>query len=493
MSAKTGFKRFFAAMLSFAMIFSTFAGMLPGTLVFAEEDNPEMHIIIKHWHADQSTEEVDATLKSDGSYSCVSIKPDGNNKDARQVYFDAHPDDSSETFSGFAVSAGNDCVELHSDAETPRITVTYNRNVHLVKVHVFYSAKPKLVPGTEMQVGAGTGLEINSEYEDTSEQKWGDLGDLKNSIKNALGDDGVIDPTKLTDNDIIKLYNTSEGLHTDKTATPVYYDSAAKEPEAGTTEEDVEDNGTRVFDINLEAWYNDQATAKVGLILDASGSMAFISDGLEPMHFEASAGGGYTLPDGITNVQPNVYLTPEQVDKILDKKLTDNSKLSYSDYSYYIFDTRDFTQEFVPLAYWGGNNGEPEPGEITLDNIDKGYKAHLNVEDDSRGKDYHAVKKDSRGVYQVEEAFEPNRKTTSRNNGNGKAIQLISYFKESKNIGYYMALDDSYMPTSDSFTVTFAVQCKGNATGPLLSIGPKTATSSKEGYLFTVDENQLIG
>ncbi len=506
MSAKTGFKRFFAAILSLAMIFSTFAGMLPGTLVFAAVEDPEMHIIIKHWHADGVTSNykvIDVTVNSNEIVSTKSdngTKPDSEYKNNKLI-FNAHPDDSSETFSGFAVSAGNDCVTLDTTAETPQITVQYNPNVHLVKVHVFYSAKPKLVPGTEMQVGTGTGtgsgLEIK-EYEDTSTQKWGDLDkSLQEDIKAALGDDGVIDPTKLKDADLIKLYNTSEGLHTDKTATPVYYDSAAKEPEAGTTEEDVEDNGTRVFDINLEAWYNDQATAKVGLILDASGSMAFISDGLEPMHFDASAEGGYTLPDGITNVQPNVYLTLEQVGKILDKKLTDNSKLSYSDYSYYIFDTRDFTQEFVPLAYWGGENGEEELGEITLESIDGSYLSYWNIENDNRNKEYYVVKKDSSGQYQVDETYEPNRKTTTRDSaGTNKAIQLISYFNDSKgsgNAGYYMALKDSCLPKNEGFTVTFAVQCKDTGYGPLLSIGPKTATSSKEGYLFTVnDKKQLI-
>lgn len=355
MNAKTGFKRFFAAILSLAMIFSTFAGMLPGTLVFADGEDPEMHIIIKHWHADQSTEEVVVTLKSDGTVES-STKPDDNNKVARQVYFDAHPN-TSETFSGFAVSAGNDCVTLDTDAEAPRITVTYNRNVHLVKVHVFYSAKPKLVPGTQMTVGTLDG-EIG-EYEDTKTQKWSEIdSNLQTSIQKAIDDDRLNelltgDGTGIDDK-YIKLYNTSEGLHTDKTATPVYYDPAAKEPEAGTTEEDVEDNGTRVFDINLEAWYNDQATAKVGLILDASGSMAFISSGLEPMYISGhERDKGYKLSDG-TYVQKNQYLTPEQVNQILDKNLTDNSKLSYSDYSYYIYDTRDFTQEFVPLAYWGG-------------------------------------------------------------------------------------------------------------------------------------------
>lgn len=367
MSVKTGFRRFVALFLSFAIVLSTFAELLPGSLVFAADEGAEMHVIVKHWHVDQNGETSTSTdanfifrsgrlehkFDDHGSYKYDDpIEPGDEDKYA----FNVHPN-SSETFAGFAVSAGNDCVTLHSDAETPYLTVKYDPNVHLVKVHVFYSAKPKLVPGTEMQVG--TDDDQIGEYEDTKTQEWGALdSELQGKIIAALGDDGVIDPSKLDDKDLIKLYNTSEGLHTDKTATPVYDGDAN---DAGTTSEDTEKAGTRVFDINLEAWYNDQATAKVGLILDASGSMAFISEGLEPMsiwydRYDKVYRCNGEIIEGLSYGQlpENVYLTPEQVNKILDTNLTDNSKLSYSDYAYYIYDTRDFTQEFVPLAYWGG-------------------------------------------------------------------------------------------------------------------------------------------
>lgn len=232
--------------------------------------------------------------------------------------------------------------------------------------------------------------------------------------------------------------------------------------------------------------------------------MAFISDGLEPMKLEYDEKAyAYKYEDKVTGevkkisgVSKNQYLTPEQVNQILDTNLTDNSKLSYSDYSYYIYDTRDFTQEFVPLAYWGGNNKEEDGKVITLETAGEGFLKHWNIEDDNRDKEYYIVNRDGSGPYKKDESLETvERKTTTRDTEtNNKAIRLISYFNDSNgsgHAGYYMALDDSSLPKDESFTVTFAVQCKSNTQGPLLSIGPKTATASNEGYLFAVDDNRL--
>lgn len=255
MSAKSGFKRFISVILSFAIAFSTFADLLPSSIVFAADDDSGMHIIIQHWHIEEAggLKSSDVTLKSDGYDNNGKIPPVLPAAKG-ELTFNALPDAALETFAGFAVSAGNDCVTLETTSETPGITVKYDPNVHLVKVNVFYSAKPKLVPGTEMAVGTSDG-EIGK-YEDTKNQKWDSIdSSLKTSIEAAITKDRLDE--LLTKDGVgdqyIKLYNTSEGLHTDKTATAVYEG-------AGTTLEDNEENGTRVFDINLEAWYNDQAT-----------------------------------------------------------------------------------------------------------------------------------------------------------------------------------------------------------------------------------------
>lgn len=84
------------------------------------------------------------------------------------------------------------------------------------------------------------------------------------------------------------------------------------------------------------------------MVLDTSGSMAFVSDGLKPIKV--------TDP----SFDKNTYLYKADVDKILDKTDTDNSKLGYSDYNYYVYDARTQTREFVPLAYWGGTAVEIE-------------------------------------------------------------------------------------------------------------------------------------
>ena len=67
----------------------------------------------------------------------------------------------------------------------------------------------------------------------------------------------------------------------------------------------------------------------------------------------------------------NQIFAPEQVDQILDKSQTDDSKLSYVDYRYYVpYDETDV--DFVPLGYWSGKAGD------TFAVKDRTYQTALN-------------------------------------------------------------------------------------------------------------------
>ena len=158
-----------------------------------------------------------------------------------------------------------------------------------------------------------------------------------------------------------EYYNTGYGLHTNKTATAL-------------------DDG-RTFDVNLESWYVGENPVDVATILDASGSMAWTVDTLEPLTFDKKSMdididafakeygideddlAKYTeYDDKLTKVLAAIqdkdenggYLPQEIVDKILKPEKTDNSKLSYADYMYYIYESRSTVSEFVPLGYWDG-------------------------------------------------------------------------------------------------------------------------------------------
>ena len=183
---------------------------------------------------------------------------------------------------------------------------------------------------------------------------------------------GFPDLEQDTDNDG-NYYNTGYGLHTNKTATAL------------------EDG--RTFDVNLESWYVGENPVDVATILDASGSMAWTVDTLDPMKVseQLTEDEKTTLKskyetDNLTEIQDKNggYLPQDVVDLILDKTKTDNSKLSYADYQYYVYEERSSVSEFVPLGYWDG--GEPTgiiepigyyPFEGTLKNEVNGGEAKL--------------------------------------------------------------------------------------------------------------------
>lgn len=131
-----------------------------------------------------------------------------------------------------------------------------------------------------------------------------------------------------------KIYNTNYGLHTDKTVAQAYPDG-------------------RTFDLDLESWYIGEKPADVGMVLDASGSMAWPIDPLDPLTVEEKWWND--VKDNPTYVnQDTGFLTTEGEAEVLESTYTDNSRLSYADYQYYIYDSKAANDEFIPLGYWDG-------------------------------------------------------------------------------------------------------------------------------------------
>jgi hypothetical protein len=202
-----------------------------------------------------------------------------------------------EKYAGMTLTAGNDAVSS-IDTEGGTASIGYNAGVRLVKMNVYYEE--------DIERKAGGTVSGYPQYD-------------------AKVENGT------------KVYDTSrEGLHTDKTAS-VHVGAD------GTSD-------GRTFDLTLESWNVGDNTANVGMVLDASGSMVWASN--TPAQISRSQSEWQGL---IGRYQPYHVLSEDQVNKILDTKGTDNTKLNYNDYKYYIYDTTASVNEYVPLGYSDGN------------------------------------------------------------------------------------------------------------------------------------------
>lgn len=340
-------KKLAAIILSLVMVFSLFAesvsaidaiiggtagGDFPMPLAAGEEYTPkpgEMHFIISHWHADGTSERAMGYIDKDGNITMDAdsyVSAGGMNKDGTTITIkDRSKSDSDgkavETLSGYAISAGQNAVTVGEDKT---VKIEYNENIPLVKVHVFYSPVLERVSAGPLVKG-----DVTTEHD--------------------------VDASGTT-----KIYNNTVGLHTDKTVVAIDADGNVSDTNIDA----------RTFEVTLEAWYTNNSLADVGLILDASGSMAFISDitkdkttgeyNIEPIKLPVS-GGKVTLPNGET-INTYEYIELENLNSILDPTKTDNSKLGFSDYAYYVFNevqgtsTSLGTYEFTPLGYWDGTS-----------------------------------------------------------------------------------------------------------------------------------------
>lgn len=366
------------------------------------QDNA-LHFIVRHWHSDEDTDtglQGNAASVSGSRYFVVVdgyIVPDNNAYEFYLVYqgdtYDGHragewkkvdtefvsgsdyieaidtekgaitlkakplmknEDTPFEAFSSFSVSAGHSAVSNSGDS----LTITYDPYVHLVKAHAFYVRATMEVDGIQDDTVFGSAGADN----DRQDTAW-----VYTYVKDFTGSDGVYhkkgeivkddegDPIKerndlpdgMTEGEnveLTKVYDTSEGLHTDKTA---YVNS------------DTDDG--RTFDLELETWFAGGYAPQIGMVLDASGSMVFASDVPERIQLtkeQIQELNINTLPD-VTGESgepdgswEHYFLSPEQLNSILDPRNTDNSPLSASGYSYFVLSG----SEYSPLGYWEGAN-----------------------------------------------------------------------------------------------------------------------------------------
>lgn len=448
--------------LSFAAAADEAGGSSSSPLTAGVEHSKETKIIIVHHHAGGDN--------TPGSDKPGSVEPAPNkDENGKEV----------EILNGYTISAGQRAVsgdiKVKKTAEggvsmtdgkkvdyEGNLLVSAMDNVPLVKIDLYYRALPDT---------SNSGKDFTAEVDGE--------GEIKTPVLLGDGTDVYYDEK----NDKL-IYDTSEGLHTEQRITV-----------------DGEEENTREFELTLESWYaGNNSTADIGMVLDASGSMAFTYnapsfvyalntpnakidqsyydnnsndlvlnraevvksgfkigdsddnfkmrlyveyqpllaymfsqsedakayplngwkvDGVEIDKVDLSAPKGYITEQLYQNIVDHCqkydtasatdyfatepeekdgkmcrkflpeklklfymgeddkpYLTQDGVNMILNPNKTDNSRLGYADYSYFVYDPRSSTREFVPLGYWDGNNNMSDP--IDKEALSNDYIAHYN-------------------------------------------------------------------------------------------------------------------
>ncbi len=181
-----------------------------------------------------------------------------------------------EHFSGFSISAGHNAVDAVTENNTEYLKISYELDVHLVKAHIFYSDEKVTVYGSGEDEGVfGVSAESKNKEQDTAwvytyntdngDHKAGDVVTTTDEKTPVFYGENLPDGIDESIVQKTKVYNTIEGLHTDKTASAV-------------------DGDNRKFNIDLESWYSGAPLANIGFVLDSSGSMGFTSDNLTPIN-----------------------------------------------------------------------------------------------------------------------------------------------------------------------------------------------------------------
>lgn len=156
----------------------------------------------------------------------------------------------------------------------------------------------------------------------------------------------------------------------------------SSQPNTMFTDKSIEQTTDRQALINLETWYMDYG-ASVGMVLDASGSMAWPAGALQPVtltsdqirqlnrNYYGGLPGGSSKPDDGTS---GSFLSEDDVDNIiLDTTKTDSTSMGYNGYSYYVYDPRTTVLEYVALGYVDSSASTPSGGYSTLSSGEKVY------------------------------------------------------------------------------------------------------------------------
>ena len=326
--------------------------------------------------------------------------------------------DALETFVGFSISAGHSAVTYdETNEEGARLTITYDKDVRLVKGHVFYASmggdvglgvKPTagnylndpeveivyayravqdLILNYGPQYGLGEdrliylpkGSFIESmpiyltytlgELAFPQESGWPRAG-ISNTDRTCsffiwsadlvyLGFKGTLkefyeDPHASHLIEPVPLYSTSQGLHT---GTSVL----------------AQDSDGRTFVLELDAWFVANFVSRLTFILDASDSMAHAYNTPDKIDVESvmeslSSEDKTTLQAKIDAAKEgrwaDAFLEGDELARFLNPRKTDNSLLGVSGYSYFVCDGK----EYIPLAYWNGINKNENNAAMTEDN-----------------------------------------------------------------------------------------------------------------------------
>ncbi len=283
-----------------------------------------------------------------------------------QTYFDdTFMAEVTEKYTGYEIADGNEAVEWveptgdETGRDAGHFHIKYNADVQNVVLYLFYSYDGQTL------LGANFGTDLDgvpgvSADQDVLEVTEDNIGD----IKKAAEDKEIEELEDVEVGDVI--YNTGAGLHTEKRVSA-----------------DVLEDG-RTFDVGLESWYAaPNNAANVGFILDSSGSMAFVPDptsagtGVEPRVITKNDKMYDKVEDYAGDFDRSFYLsipwdTLQRDNHFSDADImapgnTDNSPLAYTNYSYYVYDSRETVQELVPLAYWDGTmDGADNPLQTGL-------------------------------------------------------------------------------------------------------------------------------
>ena len=468
--------------------------------------NNSMHYIITHWHDIQDT---DTSIETDngtdnetdkGSFLTVEgyIVPNINNKydfyymnqetkelveitdnvteistdigsidrETGKINLNIKPMDDEngnalERFSGISISAGHNAI--NSDDNDNSLEISYRTNVHLVKANIFYSKINETVYGSGKDDAifgtdeTQTNLEQDTSWvytytKDINNCKKGDI--VKDENQHPIFDNANLPTTLVEGEDVVKtkVYSTFAGLHTDKTATAI---------------------DDRTFNLDLESWYSGVPTADVGLVLDSSGSMSFTSDELTPINInklnltdeqkEALSTkilNSEKYKDNPTNKEwdEEIFLTNEEVNSILNIHNTDDSKLSASGYTYYVFDPRSTVNEYVALGYWDGSIKDIKEKIIGYYEFNRGTSQEPSERDWLKNS---ATEKSAKLVNQVKNG-EPISFTETENPqdwGEYSRLKMnTTNGLDIRNIDDGVGILLDAVPTSENFTISFSVK-----------------------------------
>lgn len=414
---KKWFRRYLAVIILFCLLLQSMSGTITASDNASDNSTKGMHFIVRHWHADGSSEDIEGYLSKNGRLELergkVADVNSDNSGNTASVKLTVKPKDN-ETFTGFATAAGHEAVERNRAGNKSSLTISYKPDIHLAKVHVF--------------------------YKDTLQEKNGaNLGDKETEIREDE-----------------KVYNTSApGLHTDKTI------AAAEGSDDG-----------RTFDLTLESWYVGNNQANVGMVLDASGSMAFTSNDLEPIKM---------TEEQIKKYGTLQYIPQNDVNDILNSFYTDNSKLGYSDYTYFVYDPSEGTKEYVPIGYWNGVAKDirmPLPAREELISYYPFNQSGNQINEVDKGNKAKTVSTKTPIAGKI---------VVSNNNPSisdgmvGKGLDLSKPF----NGEIRAVVLDTGVPSTDSFTISFGVN--GENEKPVMWLGSSDQTLTQAWYAIYAD------